>query len=72
MRLIVRVKPNAKTSEILSKTGIEWTVKLHAPPIEGKANEELVRVLSEELDRPKSSIHIIKGVGSKVKTVEID
>lgn len=71
MILTIRVKPNAKTSEVVSRTGTEWSIKLHAPPVEGKANEELIRFLSEELDIPKSRIRITKGTGGRVKTVEI-
>jgi hypothetical protein len=71
MRLTIHVKPNSKKTEIVSKIGLEWTIKIHAQPIEGKANEELIRFLSEELDMPKSSIRIIRGTSSKVKIVEI-
>lgn len=71
MILNVHVKPNAKTSEVISKIGMDWSVRLHAPPTEGKANEELIRLLAEELDIPKSRIQIIKGAGSRIKKVEI-
>lgn len=71
MRLTIHVKPNAKTSEIVSRQGSEWTVRLHAPPIEGKANEELVRFLAESFDIPKGRVTILKGAASKTKIVEI-
>ncbi|MFA5130557.1 MAG: DUF167 domain-containing protein [Patescibacteria group bacterium] len=71
MRITVHVKPNAKTTELVSREHGVWTIKLHAPPMEGKANEELIRFLSEEFDVPKSSIEIVKGQTAKVKIVEI-
>lgn len=71
MRLTIHVKPNAKQTELVSRAGSDWTIKLHAPPVEGKANEELIRFLSEELDVPKSMISIVKGAGSKIKVVEV-
>jgi hypothetical protein len=71
MRLTIHVKPNGKVSEILSRQGHEWTVRLHAPPIEGKANEELIRFLAESFDVSKSCVTILKGATSKTKIVEI-
>ena len=71
MLLTIHVKPNAKTSEIVSRQGSEWTMRLHAPPIEGKANEELVRFLAESFGIAKSHVTILKGMGSKTKIVKI-
>ncbi|MCW1892387.1 MAG: DUF167 domain-containing protein [Candidatus Uhrbacteria bacterium] len=72
MRLTIHVKPNAKTTEIVSRSGSEWTIRLHAPPIEGKANEELIRFLAESFDIPKSRVTLLKGAASKTKIVEIN
>jgi len=44
-------------------------VKLTSPPVDGKANEELVKFLSKTLKIPKSSIEITKGETSKKKTL---
>ena len=71
MRITVHVKPNAKTTEIISRELGVWTIKLHAPATEGKANEELIDLLSEEFDVPRSCIEIVKGLASRVKVVEI-
>lgn len=71
MRLTVRIKPNAKESRVISKTAVEWLVAVHAPPVEGKANEELISILAEELDVPKSLIRIIRGTTAKKKIVEL-
>jgi uncharacterized protein (TIGR00251 family) len=71
MKLTVRVQPNAKTSEIVGCADGVWKIKLKAPAMEGKANEELIRVLSEEYNVPKSRISIVKGLMSKTKVVEV-
>lgn len=71
MKLRVQVIPNAKTSEIVGKFDGVWKVRLHAPPIEGRANEELIRLLSEKLDCAPSEIDIEKGAGSKYKTISV-
>ena len=46
-------------------------IKLHAQPIEGKANEALVRFLADMLDVPKSAVTITHGHTGRRKTIEI-
>jgi len=70
-RLTIRVIPNAKVSEVVGRELGVLKVKIAAPPIEGKANEELIRVLSEHYDIPKSLIKIIHGQSGKNKVVEL-
>lgn len=67
----VRVEPRSSRSGIAGLTGDALKVKVHAPPVDGAANEELREILSEELGIRKSAIAVIKGAGSKDKVVEI-
>ena len=46
-------------------------VKLNAPPLEGKANKELIKLLAKEFNIPKSSIEIVAGKNSKQKIVAL-
>jgi uncharacterized protein (TIGR00251 family) len=69
--LRVRVKPNAKQTRI-QKGETEWVVALTAPPTEGKANQALIQLLAQELNLPKSRIHIKSGHTSRHKLIEID
>ncbi len=46
-------------------------IRLQAQPIEGRANEELVRVLARLLGLSKSSVQVIHGLGSRHKVVEL-
>lgn len=71
MKLRVQVIPNAKTSEIVGKFEGVWKIRLHAPPLDGRANEELIRLLAETLECAPSEIEIEKGMGSKFKTVTV-
>ena len=48
-RLIVHVQPRAKRSEVVGRHGDAIKVRLAAPPVDGAANEELVRFLAEAL-----------------------
>lgn len=75
-QLAVRVSPNAKKSEFAGWTADEkgrpvLLVKLKAAPVDGKANDELLRFLAEALDCPKSQITLIRGTSSRQKTVEL-
>jgi len=71
VRLTVRVQPNARKNEVTGlKEGL-WQVKVTAPPVGGKANEELLRFLSDALEISKSTITIDRGMTSRVKTLSI-
>jgi uncharacterized protein len=70
MNFRVRIKPNSRQNEISMVDGI-IIVRVKAPPIDGKANRELIAFLSEVLQIPKSKITIAAGAASKFKTVFI-
>jgi hypothetical protein len=67
-RLQVKVKPNARKSEILSEEGNTMVVAIAAPPEKGKANAELAKFLSKKL---KKQVRIVSGFGSHTKILEI-
>ncbi|MCV3215695.1 DUF167 domain-containing protein [Plectonema radiosum NIES-515] len=68
----VKVKPNSKEQKIEEQPDGSLTVHLKSPPVDGKANEELIKLLSEKFDVPKSYIRIKAGLSSRQKLVEID
>jgi len=68
----VKVKPNSKQQKIEEQPDGSLTVHLKSPPVDGKANEELIKLLSEKFDVPKSYIRIKSGLSSRQKLVEID
>ena len=69
--LRIRVKPRASKSRVLGERNGELEVAVSAPPVDGAANEELVRVLAEHFDVPKSSIEIARGASGRSKLVRI-
>jgi len=71
LRLIVHITPNAKKTEVIGALGDAIKIKLHAQPIEGKANDALIRFLATRLDVPRSAIAIVQGQTSRRKTIEI-
>ena len=77
MKLALKVTPGAKKNEILGweddypQVGRVLKVKIAAPPVEGKANKEIVLFLAKALKVTKSSIEVVHGTGGRIKLVEI-
>ena len=70
MQIEIKVIPNAKRTELVkSETG--YKARLTAPPVDGKANEALIELLSKEFGVPKRDIEITRGLTSRNKTVVI-
>ena len=70
MILHLKVKPNQRFNKI-EKITEGWQIMLSAPPIDGKANENLIRFLAEIFELPKSAVILKKGINTKFKTIEI-
>ena len=71
MKLLVRIVPNAKQSETVGWEGQTLKIRIAAPPIEGKANAELIRFMAELCDCAPSEIQIIKGLTGKQKALDV-
>lgn len=70
--LPVRVIPRASRNEIVEILSDQTVkIRLKAPPVEGKANEELIDFLSKVLDIPKSNFEIVGGKTGRDKLVSI-
>ncbi|MBH8562178.1 DUF167 domain-containing protein [Nostoc sp. CENA67] len=69
MQKKVKVKPNSKQQKIEEQTDGSLTVHLKSPPLDGKANEELIKILAEKYDVPKSHIKIKSGLSSRLKLI---
>ncbi|UBF28762.1 DUF167 domain-containing protein [Kovacikia minuta CCNUW1] len=70
--LRLKVKPNSRQQMLQQSEDGNLIALLKSPPIEGKANQELIQLLAKEFDVPKSLIRIKAGASSKNKLVEID
>jgi uncharacterized protein len=70
--IALRVTPRASKNEIVEVLN-DGTVKIHltAPPVEGKANEALLKFLAEILDVPISRLDIVAGAGGRDKLVAV-
>jgi hypothetical protein len=72
MQKQVKVKPNSKKQNIEEAADGGLTVHLKSPPVNGKANKELIELLAKKFDVPKSQIRIKSGLSSRTKLIEID
>jgi hypothetical protein len=72
MQKQVKVKPNSRKQNIEESTDGSLTIHLKSPPVEGKANKELIELLAKKFDVPKSQIRIKSGLSSRTKLIEID
>ncbi|MGD0037251.1 MAG: DUF167 domain-containing protein [Bacteroidota bacterium] len=72
MKFKIIVKPNAKRNEVTKTVEGTLVVRVAVPPIEGRANEKVIEVLSEYLNKPKRSISIVSGFKGKNKIIEIE
>ncbi len=70
--LAVHVQPRAKASAVAGRHGDAVKIRLAAPPVDGAANEELVRFLAEALGVPRSAVRIARGHTGRRKTVVIE
>ena len=70
--LALRVTPRASKNEIVEVLN-DGTIKVHltAPPVEGKANEALLKFMSEVLDVPLSCLDIVAGAGGRDKLISV-
>lgn len=71
IRLAVQITANAKKSEVIGLLADVLKIRLQAQPIEGRANEALIRYIADTLHVPKSAVHITHGQTNKRKMLEI-
>lgn len=71
MRIYLQVSPRSSKNEVTKISEGEYKIKLTAAPVDGKANEALIKILSDYFKVPKSSITIVGGKTAKTKMVDI-
>ena len=71
-RLALHIQPGAKKTSFDGQHGEQLKIRLAAPPVDGKANEALIRFLADALDLRRSAITLVSGQTSRHKRVEIE
>ncbi len=72
VKLLIKVKPNSSKDEISVDAENNITVKIRAKPIDGEANDYLVKFLAKEFDISRSLIQIDKGATSRLKRIVLN
>jgi uncharacterized protein len=67
----VRVQPRASKSGVVGELDGALKIRLAAPPVDGEANEELIRLLAKLFDAPRKWVSILSGQTSKNKIVRV-
>jgi uncharacterized protein len=69
--LTLKVVPRSSVNKIVDVENGELKVKIQAPPVEGAANEAVLRFLADQLKKPKRLLSLVKGQKSRHKTIRI-
>lgn len=69
--LTLHIQPGAKKTEVAGLHGEALKIRLAAPPVDGKANEALLKFVAETLHLPKSAVSLKSGQSSRHKVLEI-
>lgn len=70
--LQLHVLPRAGRTEIVGWHGDAVKIKLKAPPVDGAANQELIRFLAKQIGVPRSSVRIASGITGRRKRVAVE
>ncbi len=70
-KIWVQVHPNARGNEVQGEKDGIWQLKVAAPPVRGRANQELVKFLSDVLQTSKSNLEIEQGLSGRRKLMAI-
>jgi len=71
MILQIKVKPNARASSLEQQPDGTWTAQLKSPPVDGKANKELIALVADRLGCRKADVEIKSGASGRMKLVRI-
>ena len=69
--LLVKAKPNARASSLTQQDDGTWQAQLKSPPVDGKANAELIEIVARQFGLRKAQVTIKTGGGGRLKRVEI-
>ena len=68
----VRAKPGSRVSTLERNDDGTWLARLKSPPVDGKANAELIALIAERFRCRKADVEIRSGAGGRMKLVLID
>ncbi len=72
LTLQVKVKPNARISAFEPVGDGTWIAQLKSPPVDGKANAELIALVARQFGCAKSAVSIKSGAAGRMKWVSVE
>ena len=70
--LSVRLQPRARRDEVVGERGGAVVIRVTAPPVDGKANEALCRLIARAVGVPASRVSVVRGHSARDKVVRVD
>ncbi|HEY9112682.1 MAG TPA: DUF167 domain-containing protein [Rhodanobacteraceae bacterium] len=70
--LRIKVKPNARVASLVEQIDGSWLASVRSPPVDGKANAELVALVALRFGCPRRAVSIRAGAGARLKLVKIE
>jgi uncharacterized protein len=67
----IKVSPRSRVSSLTQAPDGTWVAKLKSPPVDGKANAELIALVAERFKCSKSAVSIKSGASGRRKLVSI-
>jgi len=71
MKIIIKAKPNSKENKVEKIDDNNYIVSVKEPPVQGKANAAIIKLLAEYFNVNTIFIKIISGYSAKTKVIEI-
>ena len=69
--LRVKVKPNVRLSSLEQGADGVWVARLRSPPVDGKANRELIGLVADYFRCPKGAVAIKTGASGRMKVLVV-
>ncbi|HEY4895136.1 MAG TPA: DUF167 domain-containing protein [Solirubrobacteraceae bacterium] len=70
--IVVRLQPRARAAEIVGEREGRVIVRVTAPPIDGRANEALCRLIAKRARVGVRSVTVVRGAGAREKLVRVE
>jgi uncharacterized protein (TIGR00251 family) len=70
--LNVRLQPRARTDEIVGERDGRVVIRVTAPPVDGKANDALTRLIANKANVAPSRVTVIRGHTARNKTIRVE
>jgi uncharacterized protein len=68
----IKVKPNSRVASLEDLGDGMWQARVKAPPVDGKANDELLRLVADHFGLRRTQVSVKSGASARLKLVQLD